>query len=62
MKQFDAPSPKIKLPPSEPITSRELERRRRVVARILERRRKIGPIGIRAQDLVREVREEAERG
>lgn len=58
MSEFDKPLPKIKLPPIKPVTPKQLERRRKVVARILELRRKIGPIGIPAADLVREAREE----
>ncbi len=54
--------PRLKLPPAERVSPQEIERRRQVVARILERRRRIGPIGIHTDELVRDVRDEAEHG
>ncbi len=59
MKALKKPLPKVKLPPVRPPTEKELERRRKVVDRILALRRKIGPIGIPTDELVREAREEA---
>jgi hypothetical protein len=43
------------------IDAKEIERRRKAVERILELRRAIGPIGIRADELVHEARAEAEQ-
>jgi hypothetical protein len=47
--------------PVTPATPRELERRREIVQRILQRRERIGPIGIRADDLVHESRADWEK-
>ena len=52
--------PKIKLPEFPPVTPEEIERRRALFARMIARREKIGPIGIRADDLVHQVRIEAD--
>jgi hypothetical protein len=43
--------PPIDIPASNPPTDEEIERRRLVVDRMLQRRKRIGPIGIRADDL-----------
>ncbi len=56
----EATLPKIELPPFKPATPEEIERRRVLVARIIERRERIGPIGIRADELIRQVRAEAD--
>ncbi len=48
--------PKLTIPPDEPITTEEIERRRALVARIRERREAIGPIGVRVEDLIHELR------
>ncbi len=48
--------PKIVLPPDEPITPEEIERRRALVARIRALRDEVGPIGISADDLIHELR------
>ena len=52
--------PRIKLPPFKPVTPEEIERRRARFARMIARRERIGPIGIRADDLVHQVRVEAD--
>ena len=52
--------PKIELPPFKPVTPEEIERRRAIVARIRALREEIGPIGIRADELIRQVRDEAD--
>jgi hypothetical protein len=44
----------ITVPVFEPPTPEEIERRRQVVERIIERRERIGPIGITAEELLRE--------
>jgi hypothetical protein len=52
--------PEVKLPPVRPVSEKELARRRKIVDRILARRERIGPIGISADELVREARREAD--
>jgi hypothetical protein len=52
--------PRIKLPDFPPVTPEEIERRRALVARIRERRERIGPIGIPADELIHQVRAEAD--
>ena len=54
--------PRIPIPLPEPPTPEELERRRIIIERILERRERVGPIGIRADDLHHIAEDEAERG
>jgi hypothetical protein len=49
--------PRIEIPPSP----EELERRRVLHERILKLRERIGPIGIRADELIHEARAESER-
>ena len=49
------------IPPVVPATDKELERRREVIQRMLRRRERVGPIGIRADDLLHEARTETER-
>lgn len=49
------------IPPVIPPTDKELERRRNVIQRILRRRERVGPIGIRADDLLHEARADSER-
>lgn len=49
------------IPPVVPATAKELERRREVIQRILRHRERVGPIGIRADDLLHEARTETER-
>ena len=44
--------PPTKIPPVLRATPDELARRREVVQRMLERRERVGPIGIRADDLL----------
>jgi len=48
--------PRINLPEFPPVTAEEIERRRQVAVRILERRERIGPIGIPVEDLIHEIR------
>ena len=52
--------PRIDTPPSVAPTPEELERRRVVVERILARRERIGPIGIRADEWLHEAEAESE--
>jgi hypothetical protein len=56
----DTTLPRIKLPPFKPITPEELARRRALFARVIERRERIGPIGVPADDLVHAIRVEAD--
>lgn len=48
------------VPPSIRPTAAEIERRRIVVERLLARSDRVGPIGIRADDLLHEARAESE--
>lgn len=48
--------PRVAIPPARSATSEELARRRAAIARILELRERIGPIGIAADDLIHEAR------
>ncbi len=50
----------IKLPPLEPPTKAEIERRRILFERNRRLRAEIGPIGIRSDDLIHLARAEAE--
>lgn len=52
--------PLTEIPPVLPATSSELARRRKVIQRMLERRERVGPIGIRADDLLHASRSETE--
>lgn len=47
------------IPDIVPVTAEEIERRRRIVERILRRRERVGPIGIRADDLLHAARDES---
>ncbi len=59
--QSDDPSPpRIKLPDFPPVTPGEIERRRVLAARIRARRERIGPIGVPADELIHQVRAEAD--
>jgi hypothetical protein len=51
---------RISLPHLPPATPEEIERRRALFNEAVAFRERIGPIGISAAELVREVREEAE--
>jgi hypothetical protein len=53
--------PRIQLPNLEPPTPEEIERRRAVVRRIRQIRDEIGPIGVRAEDLIHVLRGGDER-
>lgn len=53
--------PKITLPDLTPPTPEEIERRRVLFARMIERRERIGPIGMRVEDLIHELRGGDER-
>ena len=57
----EATLPKIELPEFAPVTPEEIERRRALVARIIERRERVGPIGIPVEDLIHELRGGDER-
>lgn len=58
MREYEKMSmPEIALPVDKP-SPKELERRRKAAEKILALRGRIGPIGIRASDLLREFREE----
>lgn len=48
--------PKIALPPFEPVTPEEIERRRALFVQTIALREKIGPIGVRVDDLIHELR------
>ena len=60
MKDFGSPrrTPKVKIPSVENVTPKEIARRSRAVDRVLEVRRKIGPVGIAVNELVHETRKE----
>ena len=49
--------PKIIIPPSQPPTAEELERRRALNERTNKLRKRIGPLGFSLVDLIREDRE-----
>jgi hypothetical protein len=53
--------PKITLPDLSPPTPEEIERRRALFERTIERRDKVGPIGIPTEDLIHELRGGDER-
>jgi hypothetical protein len=52
--------PRVPIPPAKQATPDELAHRREAIARILELRERIGPIGIAADDLIHEARQESE--
>ncbi|HYI16624.1 MAG TPA: hypothetical protein VEX37_14600 [Thermomicrobiales bacterium] len=52
--------PRIQIPDYVPPTEEELKRRQEVIAKIHRLREKIGPIGIRADELKHQSRAEAE--
>ncbi len=51
---------RIELPPLIPASPEEIERRRVLFERTIALRDKIGPIGIRTDELIHQVREEAD--
>lgn len=51
---------RMELPPYEPDSEEELERRRALFDRTMTLRDRIGPIGTSVADLIREVRDEAD--
>ena len=53
--------PRIKLPEIKPPTPEEIERRRVLFDRMIARRERIGPLGIRIEDLIHELRGGDER-
>ena len=53
--------PRIPVPLPEPPTPEELERRRIIIERIIERHDRVGPIGIKADDLHHIAEDETER-
>lgn len=53
--------PRLRIPPAEPVSAEEIERRRRVVADILALRKKIGPIHMSTADLFDNGEEEPEQ-
>ena len=61
MKELERPFLRVRLPRVKAPTEEALARRRQVVDAILKLREDIGPIGIPTDELVREVREEADR-
>jgi hypothetical protein len=56
----DPSLPRIKLPDFSPPTPDEIERRRVLVAQIRALREEIGPIGVPVDELIRQVRAEAD--
>lgn len=52
--------PRIPIPEYVPPTEEELKRRQELAAKIAQLREKIGPIGIRADELLHQARAEAE--
>ncbi len=57
---FTMTLPRIPIPDYVPPTEEELKRRQEVIAKIHQLREKIGPIGIRADELKHQSRAEAE--
>ena len=51
--------PRIALPPHEPVTPEEIERRRALFAKSIALREEIGPIGVLADELVHRAHDEA---
>jgi hypothetical protein len=51
---------RIELPPLKPASLEEIERRRVLVARAKALREEVGPIGTRTDELIHQVREEAD--
>lgn len=49
---------RLELPPPEHLSEEELERRRKLYDEVMRLREKIGPIGIRADELIHQAREE----
>lgn len=52
--------PRIETPPSVRPTAEEIERRRIIVERMIERSDRVGPIGIRVDDLLHLAESESE--
>ena len=52
----EAALPRIKLPDLSPPTLEEVERRRVLVAKAQKIREEIGPIGVRVEDLIHQLR------
>jgi hypothetical protein len=52
----DATLPRIKLPDLSPPTPEEIERRRELFKETMALREEIGPIGVRVEDLIHELR------
>jgi hypothetical protein len=52
----ELPLPRVKLPAFEPPTPEEIARRRALFAKVMALRDEIGPIGVLADELVREGR------
>lgn len=53
--------PQSELPDFPSPTAEEIERRRKIFARVGERRDRIGPIGVSVDDLIHELRGGADR-
>ena len=53
--------PNKDIPPVAPVSAEEVERRRKAVEKLHRLRKRIGPIGIRADDLLHESRAEPKR-
>lgn len=49
---------RISIPPIEPVTQAEIERRRALFDKVMALREKIGPIGISADELIWQARNE----
>lgn len=60
-KSMEHSIPRLRIPPAEPVSAEEIERRRRVVADILALRKKIGPIHMSTADLFDNGEEETEQ-
>jgi hypothetical protein len=52
--------PKIEIPPPEPITPEEIERRRKLFAEVMRLRESMPPLGFDAATLIRQLRDEEE--
>lgn len=56
--RFPRRTPRVKIPSVERVTPEEIARRSKAVDRILAVRRRIGPVAVAADELVRESRKE----
>lgn len=51
---------RIEIPPPEPVTPEEIERRRKLFDEVMRLRKTMPPLGFDAAELIRELRDEVE--